>query len=112
LEHGQTEVLVSGLGHPEGPYVLPDGRIVFWGSFSPATGKGQILAFDTQCRLLGAIDLETGKPPVRPEETIEIFAFMEAADESARQGGAPVPLAAVLATAKTEAAGKLRLHEP
>ena len=32
----------------------------------------------------------TGKPPVSAEETLEIFAFMEAADESKRQGGAPV----------------------
>ena len=30
---------------------------------------------------------KTGKPPVTAEETIEIFAFMEAADESKRQGG-------------------------
>jgi predicted dehydrogenase len=28
----------------------------------------------------------TGKPPVSPEETIEMFAFMEAADESLRRG--------------------------
>ena len=33
---------------------------------------------------------KTGKPPVAAEETIEIFAFMEAADESKRQGGRPV----------------------
>ena len=30
---------------------------------------------------------KTGKPPVSAEETLEIFAFMEAADESKRQGG-------------------------
>lgn len=39
---------------------------------------------------------ETGSAPVTPEETIEIFAFMEAADESKRQGGAPVKLESVL----------------
>lgn len=38
----------------------------------------------------------TGKPPVSPEETIEIFAFMEAADESKRRGGVPVTLDEVL----------------
>lgn len=38
----------------------------------------------------------TGKAPVSLEETIEIFAFMEAADESKRQGGVPVELDAVL----------------
>lgn len=39
---------------------------------------------------------KTGKPPVAAEETIEMFAFMEAADESKRQGGAPVALSDVL----------------
>lgn len=38
----------------------------------------------------------TGKPPVTAEETLEIYAFMEAADESKRQGGAEVTLASVL----------------
>jgi len=38
----------------------------------------------------------TGVPPVSPEETLEIYAFMEAADESARRGGAPVSLASVM----------------
>ena len=37
----------------------------------------------------------TGKPPVSLEETIELYAFMEAADESKRRGG-PVSLAEVL----------------
>lgn len=41
----------------------------------------------------------TGKPPVSAEETIEIMAFMEAADESKRQGGKPVSLESVLAKA-------------
>jgi predicted dehydrogenase len=42
----------------------------------------------------------TGTPPVAAEETIEMFAFMEAADESKRQNGAPVTLEAVLAKAR------------
>jgi hypothetical protein len=37
--------------------------------------------------------------PVRLEETLEIMAFMEAADESKRRGGAPVKLADVMARA-------------
>jgi hypothetical protein len=44
----------------------------------------------------------TGKPPVSAEETIEMFAFMEAADESKRRGGAPVKLADVLSKARAE----------
>jgi len=39
---------------------------------------------------------QTGQPPVSAEETIELFAFMEAADESKRLGGQPVRLEDVL----------------
>ncbi len=39
---------------------------------------------------------KTGKPPVTAEQTLEIFAFMEAADESKRQGGSPVTLDSVM----------------
>jgi predicted dehydrogenase len=35
---------------------------------------------------------QTGVAPVSVEETIELFAFMEAADESKRQGGKPVKI--------------------
>lgn len=35
---------------------------------------------------------QSGKPPVNPKETIEMFAFMEGADESKRQGGCPVSI--------------------
>jgi hypothetical protein len=45
---------------------------------------------------------QTGRPPVSAEETIEIFAFMEAADESKRQGGKPVTLETVMARARAD----------
>ena len=38
----------------------------------------------------------TGIAPVTPEETLEIYAFMEAADESKRRGGAPVKISEVM----------------
>jgi len=44
----------------------------------------------------------TGRPPVAAEETIEMFTFMEAADESKRQGGVPVTLEGVLAKARAK----------
>ena len=47
----------------------------------------------------------TGKPPVEAKETIEIFAFMEAADESKRQGGQAVSLESVLEKAKKSGKG-------
>lgn len=42
---------------------------------------------------------QTGVPPVSEEETTELFAFMEAADESKRRGGQPVRLSEVIASA-------------
>jgi hypothetical protein len=47
---------------------------------------------------------KTGRPPVSAEETLEVFAFMEAADESKRRGGVPVKLESVLARAREQAA--------
>ncbi len=43
---------------------------------------------------------DTGEAPVRPEETLEIYVFMEAADESKRKGGASVRLDSVLKKAQ------------
>jgi hypothetical protein len=39
---------------------------------------------------------QTGVSPVPPQETLEIYAFMEAADESKRQGGCPVKISDVM----------------
>ena len=39
---------------------------------------------------------KTGKAPVSPEETLEIYAFMDAADESKRKGGASVSLKGII----------------
>jgi len=43
---------------------------------------------------------KTGNVPVPPEETIDIFAFMSAADESKAQDGAPVSIASVIEKAE------------
>ena len=43
---------------------------------------------------------QTKKPPVSAEETLEIFAFMAAADESKRRGGAPVTLKEMMEKAR------------
>jgi hypothetical protein len=44
--------------------------------------------------------LQTGTAPVSVEETIEMFAFMEAADESKRRGGVPVNISEILESAR------------
>lgn len=50
----------------------------------------------------------SGEPPVSPEETIDIYAFMEAADESKRQGFIPVSVAEVKAAAHAAAQETIR----
>lgn len=63
--------------------------------------EGQVGTYDSYRPLVVEIVkfFRTGKPPVSPEETIELYAFLEAADESQRQGGAEVQLAEVLSVA-------------
>ena len=61
----------------------------------PAIGFGGYLPLVVEI----AKFFKTGKPPVAAEETLEIYTFMEAADESKRQGGKSVKLADVLAAA-------------
>jgi predicted dehydrogenase len=48
---------------------------------------------------------KTGEPPVPHETTLEILAFMEAADRSRDQGGSPVSIETIMREAR-EAAGK------
>lgn len=49
----------------------------------------------------------TGQVPVSPEETLEIYAFMEAADESKRQNGASITLESVMKKAREDANQKV-----
>ncbi len=67
--------------------------------------------YEDLCRAIARF-FRTGKPPVRPEETLEILAFMEAADQSKMKGGASVSLADVIARAKAEATVKLKKEPP
>ena len=44
----------------------------------------------------------TGLVPVTTDETLEIFAFMQAAEESKENGGIPVDMAPLMQNAKTK----------
>jgi len=46
---------------------------------------------------------QTGVSPVKPEETLEILAFMEAADKSKRNGGVSVSIQSIMQEAKQKA---------
>jgi hypothetical protein len=50
----------------------------------------------------------SGIVPVQSEESLEIYAFMEAADESKRLGGKTVTLAAVMKKASIKADHRLK----
>lgn len=65
-------------------------------------GEAPIGQFDSYAPLVVEIVkfFQTKQPPVEAKETIELFAFMEAADESKRQGGKPVKISDVLEKAK------------
>jgi hypothetical protein len=63
-------------------------------------------AVDVYQPLVGEIAgfFNSGKPPVSPEETLEIYAFMETAHQTKRPGGCPVSLEGVLEEAREAAA--------
>ena len=81
----------SLIGLRKGP--TPDKVIVF-GTKQVAEQKG---SGDYAPMLREIIKFfQTGIAPVSPEETLQIYAFMEAADESKRQGGATVKISDVM----------------
>lgn len=69
-----------------------DGEKKYRGLAKGEKGEAPIGAYDGYAPLVAEIIqfFQTGVPPVPPEETIEIFVFMTAADESKRKGGAPM----------------------
>lgn len=68
------------------------------GTAKGTRGEKPVGAYDGYAPLVAEIVrfFQTGKPPVDSRETIEILAFMEAADESKRRGGVEVTLAEVI----------------
>lgn len=73
------------------------GAVAFGTSAVVTLTKGD--GYDPLCFEIAKF-FKTGVAPVSPEETIEIFAFMEAADESKRQSGTVVSLEDVLKKAR------------
>jgi predicted dehydrogenase len=59
-------------------------------------------AYYDYAALLGAVArfFRNGESPVAPEEMLEVFAYLEAAEESKRRGGVPVELEEVLGRAR------------
>ena len=81
------------------------GKSGYGGTAHGATGIAPVGGFDGYRPLVVEIVkfFQTGTPPVTAEETIEIYAFMEAADESRRRDGARVTIAEIMSRANAEA---------
>lgn len=92
---GKIEVVGTWAGGRTG--IFREGK-GYTGVAKGEKGEAPIGAYDGYAPLVAeAIKFfQTGVAPVSPEETIELFTFMEAADESKRQGGAAVKLSDVL----------------
>ena len=75
-----------------------------YGGYAVGKSGAAVGSYDTYRPLVVEIVkfFKTGEVPVTPEETLEVYAFMEAADESKRQDGAEVTLASVLKAAGAE----------
>jgi len=80
----------------------------YGGKASGELGEAPVGSYDGYDVLLFEIVkmFRTGIAPVSPEETLELYAFMEAADESKRRGGAEVSLREVIDKARADVAAK------
>jgi predicted dehydrogenase len=98
-ENGKIEVIGTWKGGRTGIY-REDSK--FHGLARGETGEAPAGSFDGYAPLVVEIVkfFKTGIAPVTPEETIEVFAFMEAADESKRLGGAEVKIADMIKKAR------------
>ena len=86
------------------------GKHDYGGTAFGENGEAQLGPYDGYKPLVVEIIkfFQTGIPPVQPEETIEICAFMEAADESKRKKGHVVKLSDINARAWKKANKKLK----
>jgi hypothetical protein len=88
---GKIEVIGTWSGGRKGVYRQDE---AFHGLARGEKGEAVAGSFDGYAPLVVEFMkfFQSGVAPVKPEETIEIFAFMEGADESKKQGGAPVKI--------------------
>lgn len=96
-----TEVLGRWEGGREGRFV---GKKGYGAEVEGTLGKGSAGTYEGYTPLLVEVCrfFKSGQSPVPEEETIEIFAFMEAADVSKARQGAEVRLAEVLDQARRQ----------
>lgn len=88
---------------------LRAGRRGYGGTAFGSEGIGPVGGSDGYAPLVAEIArfFRTRAVPVDAAETIDIYAFMEAADESKRRGFVPISVAEVIESASAEAASKV-----
>ncbi len=96
---GKIEVIGHWKGGRTGVFRESNG---YSGKATGEKGEAPVGGFDGYAPLVVEIVkfFQTKQAPVSAKETIELFAFMEAADESKRQGGATIRLSDVLEKAR------------
>jgi hypothetical protein len=112
----QTVVRIDTEGADLAVGTWKDGRIgSFRGLRAGKTGYGGTIFGDKAIISLGTYNgynplledivhfFQTGEMPVQPEETLEILAFMEAADLSKKKGGIPISIKEVMDKATRKA---------
>eukprot|EP00913_Durusdinium_trenchii_P008808 g8274.t1 len=85
--------------------VAPAGKYGYAAPVKGVVPKGRYKGYEGVATEIAKF-FKTRKLPVSPEETIELFAFMEAAHESKRRGGVPVRIDEVLKKARKTVAGQ------
>lgn len=96
---GKIEVIGTWKGGRTG--IFREGK-GYGGKAKGTKGEGEVGKYDGYAPLVvEAVKMfQTGKVPVDQQETIEIFAFMEAADESKRREGKPVKISEMIEQAR------------
>lgn len=86
--------------------IVPAGMYGYAAPIQGVVPKGRYKGYEGVATEIAKF-FKTGKPPIKPAETIELFAFMEAAHVSKRQGGIPIRLEEVLTKARESLAARL-----
>ncbi len=108
ISDGKFEVTGKWSGGRTGIFTDDQHGKSYGGKAVGEKGEAPIGAYDSYDVLLAEIIamFRTGKVPVSTDETLELYAFMEAAAQSATQGGKEITLKSVIDKARTEIAAK------
>ena len=108
IADGKFEVTGKWSGGRTGVFLDDQQGSKYGGKAVGEKGEAPIGTYDSYDVLLFEVVkmFRTGKVPVSADETLELYAFMEAAAQSAKKGGAEITIKSVIAKARAEIAAK------